>query len=295
MSDVHSPLAAGKSLYHSPAVKCLRGFIRKILPKGMQNRLSLMPSYISAFGFSNGLKIYFQIALRTHGQVGVMMSGYSYPFFIRAQSADIKIFEEIFVHGIYEIPVVLPSPELIIDGGANIGCACVFFAHKYPDAKIVSVEPEHLNFEILKMNASFYPNISIIQAGIWNKETYLDIKNPAAASSDFQLRESNQSSIRAITIENIRNQEKKESIDILKLDIEGAEKEVFSNPEGWLDRVAFLIMELHEDHGTFDRAIEKYEYIDHSRGPIRMLQMRPCVSAHRPPSGLSHRSDLQSG
>ena len=269
------------SFYHFPAIKCLRGFIRKILPNGMQNRLSLMPNYVSAFGFANGLKIYFQIALRTRGRVGVRMPENSHPFFIRARSSDIKIFEEIFVHNIYEIPVALSSPEFIIDGGANIGCACVFFAHQYSNARIIAVEPEGSNVALLKKNTFFYPNISVVQAGIWGKEAFLDIANPEAESSDFQLQESDLRLIRGLTIEAIRSQEGNRFIDILKLDIEGAEREVFSNPEGWLDHVNILIVELHGDNESLDKAIEKYKHVDYGKGDVRILQLKPLQQSER--------------
>ena len=55
--------------------------------------------------------------------------------------------------------------------------AALYFANAYPNAKIVSVEPESNNYNVLVNNTESYGNIHTIQSGIWNKSTYLKVKD----------------------------------------------------------------------------------------------------------------------
>ena len=173
--------------------KYFRMLFRKILPEAWKHRVSLIPDYIRSLGLINGVGAYFRISLRNRGIVKVSIRRYRYPILIRADSSDVKIFEEIFIYNSYEIPVAFPLPEFIIDGGANAGYASIFFANKYPKAKIIAVEPERLNYEILKKNTGLYHNISAIEAGIWNKEVFFGNKKSGSKIerfSGFRIRSS---------------------------------------------------------------------------------------------------------
>ena len=67
------------------------------------------------------------------------MKGYKHPIFIRSNSTDISNFHEIF-----NIEFPLPNnlnPKFIIDAGANVGYASIFFLNKYPKASVIAVEP----------------------------------------------------------------------------------------------------------------------------------------------------------
>ena len=98
---------------------------------------------------------------------------------------------------------------------------------------------------MLEKNTSQYKNIKRINAGIWNKNTFLlikDLKNDdmgvlhyAFIVEEVDKEEAN--SVKAITISDILKEYKQDEIDILKLDIEGAEKDIFStNFSDWLSR-----------------------------------------------------------
>ncbi len=87
------------------------------------------------------------------------------------------VYREIFIKQHYEF-LVKKSPEVIIDAGANIGLASIYFANKYPKAKIIAIEPEKGNFAILKKNVSPYSNIFLIQAVLWNKNEKINLLDP---------------------------------------------------------------------------------------------------------------------
>ncbi len=200
------------------------------------------------------------------------------PIAFRPGTSDVSVFEQVFVWDDYELPFKL-EPKLIIDGGANVGYASVYFANLYPDAQIVAVEPDESNFELLVENTSGYPNVSPIRAGIWHKAVSLKIENPN--DDKFMLRtaeaESQEGGIESVTLPEILARWDAAEIDILKLDIEGAEREVFSlGYEDWLGRVKLLIIELHDRYkpgcsASFYAAVSKFQFEETKRGEHLLL------------------------
>jgi FkbM family methyltransferase len=142
------------------------------------------------------------------------------------------------------------APRLIIDGGAHVGCATLFFAHRYPSARILSVEPEESNVELLTRNCGAYPQVMVIRGALWPCRSTLYIQNPAARHDSFQVGPTDMGfarPVRGYTIPELMRLARADRIDILKLDIEGAERELFtSGYEEWLPRVGTLMIELHD-------------------------------------------------
>lgn len=128
----------------------------------------------------------------------------------------------------------------------------MYFANKYPRARIIAIEPERDNFELLLRNVSPYPQVTCIQAALWNEEGEISVVDPGLGSWGFmteavgQTSTEHRHSVRAVTIESLRRDLSLETIDILKVDIEGAEREVFSSAAGWITDVNAVIAELHE-------------------------------------------------
>lgn len=177
-----------------------------------------------------------------------------HPLFLRAPSTDVRVFEQIFLKREYDFEVK-KAPRTIIDAGANIGLASVYFSNKFPDAKIIAVEPERSNFEILERNAAAYDNITPVLAALWHENTTIDLVDPELGKWGFMTQARNGGEeplgetvheVQAITVETIMKEHELDRIDILKIDIEGAEREVFSDPTAWIGKVDALIVELHE-------------------------------------------------
>lgn len=83
-----------------------------------------------------------------------------YPFIVRNQTSDVEIFEQIFIRQEYNFTVNKP-PEVIVDAGANVGFASIYFASKYPNSKIIAIEPEESNFRLLKKNTDSYEKMGL--------------------------------------------------------------------------------------------------------------------------------------
>lgn len=195
------------------------------------------------------------------------------PILLRGHTSDIKAFRQIFVRQEYRIDNYVPSdfdPKVIIDGGGNIGLASVYFKNKYKNAKIISIEPNQDNFEILQQNIKNYTDVIGVKSAIWDKSTYLKIKNNGSEKWSFvvhEATESEENSFLAVSILDIMKKYELDKIDILKLDVESAEKEIFSasNCDEWLEKTHILIIELHDyiREGTAKavfNAVQKYNY-----------------------------------
>jgi hypothetical protein len=96
---------------------------------------------------------------------------------LRGGSTDIHCFEKIFLQEEYRSPFVLNEPHLIIDGGAHVGMAPLYFSAKYSEAKIYAIEPEPENFKLFARNCAGIPNILARRAALWPTQSKLALSN----------------------------------------------------------------------------------------------------------------------
>jgi len=183
-------------------------------------------------------------------EITVVVDRIRYPIHLRLRTTDISLFEEIIVHSEYQFEPS-KSPRIIIDAGANIGLTSIYFANQFPDAKILAIEPEHSNFQMLKRNASYYQNILPIQGALWREEAELNLSNPGTGNWGYQTELGQQGNtvkgnVHGMTVDKLMEKYGYDYIDILKIDIEGSEKEVFETSLSWIDRVGVIIVELHD-------------------------------------------------
>jgi len=180
----------------------------------------------------------------------LILPGFREPIRLRGKTSDRHTFQKIFLDHEFEIDFGF-TPRVIVDGGANVGYASVYFAQRFPDALVIAVEPEATNFRLLKLNTAAYRNIRSINKGLWPRHGNLVIENPSDQPYAFRVREVDRAtadSIAGITIQELLRLVGADSVDLLKLDIEGAEKELFedSGSESWLAQVQALIVEPHD-------------------------------------------------
>jgi len=176
-----------------------------------------------------------------------------HPFWLRIPSSDMYTYAAIILNQDYKFNIG-KYPSVIVDGGANIGLASIYFANQYPEAKIIAIEPEVGNFQLLKQNISPYPNIVPLQAALWFKDGKVNLEVGNGSEDGFMTGEIQSETnntqklheVDAITIDSLISLYGLEKIDILKIDIEGAEKEVFNNSQTWIEKVDSIIVELHE-------------------------------------------------
>jgi FkbM family methyltransferase len=125
--------------------------------------------------------------------------------------------------------------------------ASIYFARRYPDAKIFAIEPEPSNFAVLVRNVRPYPTITPIQAALWNRDGQIYVTGPDPASGcrgDWAFVTPGGrtgAKVRAVTMRTLMEEMRIAVIDLAKIDIEGAEKEIFEDT-GWLAGWGCLIL-----------------------------------------------------
>lgn len=180
------------------------------------------------------------------GHEGVISLDATTSVHLRAGTTDLAIFDQIFAMQDCAVPFALPA-SLIIDGGAHIGCAAVYYARRYRGARIIAVEAERGNYDMLKRNVAGFPDIVPIHGAIWSHGGKLAITDPGAQTWAFQVTESAKGDIPAYTIDDILAMSGHAEIGLLKLDIEGAEARVFAaDCSAWLSRTHVINIELHD-------------------------------------------------
>ncbi|MEX1203413.1 MAG: FkbM family methyltransferase [Ferruginibacter sp.] len=208
---------------------------------------SRLKKLVREFGAIEGIKFY--IRLKTKKLGWFKSTRKKIRFFLRNNGTDPGIFGQVFIEKQYDYPISF-EPETILDLGANTGLSALYFAERFSKAKIVGLEVDEENFKTALQNTKDCSRIKIMQKGIWNKDTFLEIIDSTANKDSFMVKESHvnsSTSIEATTIETILKQEGWATIDILKIDIEGSEKELFSsNYEQWLPFTKVIFVEVHD-------------------------------------------------
>lgn len=168
------------------------------------------------------------------------------PLFLRPHTVDVEVFEKVFMQGDYEIPFPIAA-ERIIDAGAHIGLASRFFAFRYPQASILAVEPVGSNLEVLQRNAATCPRITVRSGAVWGRAAALASTGEESWSHTFREARAGTPSIRASTVPDLMDAMGWDAVDVLKLDVEGAEREIFGDAAAsWLPRVKVIVIELHD-------------------------------------------------
>jgi FkbM family methyltransferase len=170
---------------------------------------------------------------------------------IRLDTSDTRCVEQVFLAREYEIPFP-GAPRVIVDAGANIGMATLYFARTFPDAKVIAIEPEPSNFALLQSNCGSLKNVTLIQGALWPTTATLTLEDESAEKwgmsvTDVRRLPGPTQSVIAVTIPEILERFAIAEIDLLKLDIEGSERDLFSCcPQNWLGRVGMIAIELHD-------------------------------------------------
>jgi FkbM family methyltransferase len=176
-----------------------------------------------------------------------------YPLECRLGTSDLSIFRQVFIKQEYK--AISGKPRLILDCGANVGYAAAYFLTRYPQAQVVAIEPDLGNYELLVRNLAPYGDRArVIRGAVWSHATRLGI-----AATNYRGGEECARQVRvcgpdepetfpAFSVSDLVRTAGWEHVDLLKMDIEGAEAVVFARGhEEWIDRVRLLVMELHDD------------------------------------------------
>jgi FkbM family methyltransferase len=171
----------------------------------------------------------------------------------------------------------LDEPKLILDLGANVGYSATLFLSTFPNCFVIAVEPDPDNFKILEMNlAPYHGRFTAIQAAVWPESGKLSFAPETIAPGNEWGRKVEHFSqtvgqVEAVDILSLVRMTKFERISLLKIDIEGAEEQLFSRrSDEWLNRTDTFCVELHGEASmlALKRAIDGSSFTLSSSGEL---------------------------
>jgi FkbM family methyltransferase len=170
------------------------------------------------------------------------------PVFLRFGTTDLAVLDQVFRTRQYAVR--LPkTPKTIVDAGAHIGLAAVHFAAAFPEAEILAIEPDEESFALLQRNTRGFPGVKPILGALVEEPGFVEIANPEAENWEYRVRATTAEAprrVRGVTVSELLTWSRWGHIDLLKLDIEGAEADVLRGSEAWIDRVETIAIELHD-------------------------------------------------
>lgn len=202
---------------------------------------------IAALGLLLPLKKRFRATHETLVRLQLQVLGSQVPFTVKDR-ADFEILREIISDESYALSGPL-QPRTIVDLGSNVGSSVLYFHLRYPEARIVGVEPSPVSFRQLQRNVGSLPGVEILPRAVAGRDGSMPfhVSPHGLASSlsplegDFEV-----TTVQVNSLDRLLQELSIDGLDVLKIDIEGAEWEVLSSFRG-LDRVQTVIGELHMD------------------------------------------------
>jgi FkbM family methyltransferase len=172
---------------------------------------------------------------------------------VRPRTSDIDVFRQIFVEQEYSFLDDVADVRTIIDCGANIGCSSRWFLEMHQRARVVAVEPDPANVAQLKLNlAPFAARAIIIQGAVWSHTSSLIVVRGVFGDGRewaTQVRKCGVNELPDLSghsMSDLVSMFEEPTVDILKIDIEGAEEQVFGRGDlSWVSRVRTAVIEIH--------------------------------------------------
>lgn len=193
---------------------------------------------------------------------------------LREVGSDILTFNEVIRQQVYrDVFSRVEHCETVIDLGANIGLAALYFARHYATCRVFAVEPNPDTHRILTANLRELVEkgrCRTLRAAVWSSEKALvaDRSHPREHFSAFATKEASpedgaEERIVALTIQQIIRAAGFTRVDLLKVDIEGAEVELFKGDLDWLRDVNSIAIEFHggsRKECNFDEIMGQYGF-----------------------------------
>lgn len=172
---------------------------------------------------------------------------------LRCDGGDVFIFHEVLMSRVYHVSPdwLRGEPQVIVDLGANVGLAALALAAQFPNARIVCVEPHPATAELLRHNlACLGSRAQVFEAAVSDTPGRMRLTLAAEHYNASLVRGGTEGiEVDTLTMEQLMERAGITTIDVLKMDIEGAEKLILPARPAWLKQVGLLLTELHDGYG----------------------------------------------
>ncbi|NHC46167.1 FkbM family methyltransferase [Motilibacter aurantiacus] len=198
---------------------------------------------------------------------------------LRSHSTDVSVLGELVVSDGYE-PVVrlLPPPSTIVDLGANTGLAARWLLGAYARAggrpRLLAVEPEPGNLEVLRRNVAGLPEVAVAPVAVAADAREVTLRT-TSGEHGFTMLGDGPGGVRvpARPLADLLEEHGFAEVGLLKVDIEGGEREVFADCSPWIGRVRSMVVECHAGYtveallADLERGGGAFEVLDVDRKP----------------------------
>jgi FkbM family methyltransferase len=225
------------------------------LLRSVANGARRLRQFQRVFGAAKGPVLMALGRLQPERRVEVRIGDDLRPFWLRLGRSDVAVFDEVVVRREYDFGLPATATT-IVDAGANVGVTAAWYERRYPGCRVLAIEPEKENFSLLAANARSRPAIIPVRAALSSSPGWVVLVNPHAGSWHYQFGPADADpssavgraadSVPAVTLTQLRERHGFDGVDLLKIDIEGAERDLFEGDPDLLERVAAVAIELHD-------------------------------------------------
>lgn len=180
---------------------------------------------------------------------------------VRPGTSDVPTIRQVFVDRQYDMRSIpqwreiearyqsilrLGRRPLIVDAGANIGAASMFFAREFPRAKIVAVEPDRSNARLCRENTDCL-DVDVVAMAIGSSSGSVTLLSDSREHWAVATERSEDGDIPICTVNEIIGDRHDEcDLFLVKIDIEGFESDLFSANVEWVGEAKVIFIEPHD-------------------------------------------------
>jgi FkbM family methyltransferase len=166
---------------------------------------------------------------------------------VRTNGYDHGLLKQIFLRQDYQLKA--QDVHRILDLGANIGMASVYLHRLFPEAEFACIEPSPQNTPLLKQALALNGiRGRVFEAAVGDEEGTVDLHLSAAPDcTSIYPGQDVLDVVRVpqVSVPHVLREMGWDSLDVVKIDIEGAEKMVFTQNNSWLHNVRIIVGEGH--------------------------------------------------
>jgi FkbM family methyltransferase len=222
-----------------------RHWVRRFIPKGFYGNLRQMADRLAILR-CEGPDTLKKLRPLDEAIISMDLRSLKHPFKLRRCASHVdglvqNVFRREYDHWLGDL-----EPRVIVDAGAYIGDLTCHWATKFPEARIVALEPNPPSHEFTALNTDLYgPRITVLRAGLGATAGRCGLSGSEMSAHLVLSANSLEFPVEVTTIDAILANHNIEHIDLLKMDIEGSEAEVLANAASWIDKVKVLVVEFH--------------------------------------------------
>jgi FkbM family methyltransferase len=226
-------------------------------------QLELLDAYVRSDGYARGAGSFVRTvaALRRRAPAArIRLPGPRTDVWLRPRTSDYATLRACWLEGAYDAPfsqrfrasdtfedVARRGRPLTVDLGAHIGLASLRIASQYPGIQVVAVEPAPRNVALLRRNLASLPDAVVVAGAIWHSDGEVRLTTP---DNDFSqdgygtTDAAGPPAVRAFGLESVIGACPGAVPFFLKVDVEGAEAQIFQNESAW--QFPIIAIESHE-------------------------------------------------